>query len=73
MIVALAQDDLWSKVLWCPTECETPICYFLREAKISYFHVTVRSYQQVFGLEITVGNLPQVEIFQSERDLSNVE
>ena len=73
LVVALGLDDLWSQVLWCPTQGPGLPHNFLGEPKVCDDYVAILAQEDVLWLEVSVDDIEGVEIGESTDNLSTVE
>lgn len=64
---------LGSQVLRSPTKGKSPSFCNFSEAKISEFEVSISSYQNIFGLEVTIDNVLVMQVFEDRNYLRCIE
>lgn len=66
-------DDLWGKILWCSTQCESSVSNHFGETKVSDLHMTVTIYQEILWFEISVRDVHLMQIIEGKNDFSSEE
>eukprot|EP00353_Schmidingerella_taraikaensis_P003477 CAMPEP_0185582974 /NCGR_PEP_ID=MMETSP0434-20130131/21243_1 /TAXON_ID=626734 ORGANISM="Favella taraikaensis, Strain Fe Narragansett Bay" /NCGR_SAMPLE_ID=MMETSP0434 /ASSEMBLY_ACC=CAM_ASM_000379 /LENGTH=178 /DNA_ID=CAMNT_0028201947 /DNA_START=433 /DNA_END=969 /DNA_ORIENTATION=+ len=73
LVVPLRLDDLWCKVLRRATQSVSLVFDNLGEAEIGDLHMAFPIDQQIFGLQVSVGNVHSMEVVESQEDLTGEE
>ena len=68
--MALGLEDLWSKVLWCAAQGPGLVRNFLGESEVCDDNVAFSVQENVFRLEVSVGNTEGVEVGEGADNLS---
>ena len=71
--VSFCLNDFRSQVVWSTTQCPRLIWNPLGEPEIRNFEVAVAVKKQVLGLQISVNDIPRVQVLQGLGDFCSVE
>jgi hypothetical protein len=73
LVVALVANNLWCQVVRGTAQCPRLVRDPLGKAKVSNLQVAVAVQKEVLGFQVSVDDIPLVQVLQGQRDFGGVE